>query len=178
MRRVTVLVYALLVPIVSFASETSSDCLARKYGNYALAKEKWQRAVTELIVGVAPEYKEVAEIYLRDQLRAIERAKIAVEFLAREELERLRIGMSLNNWLALDESLRQRVAANEQRYARLLELQKAALRRAPHPDGDGLRQLMRSEIAASDEYRALLKTFSKTVREIEDSQCQKSITNR
>lgn len=38
---------------------------------------------------------------------------------------------------------RQRIAASDEKYAELLELHTAARKRPPHPDGNGLREVMR-----------------------------------
>jgi len=104
MKRFVFVTCALLVPMTTTAADSSAECLTNKYNQYAKAQEAWQRDFTKLIVEIAPRYEEVANIYMTDQLRAIERAKLAVAFFAREEPGKLRTQMSLNNWLNLDEA--------------------------------------------------------------------------
>jgi hypothetical protein len=108
---------------------------------------------------------------MNDQLQAIERALLAVEFLAEREPAKLRTNMALNNWLSLDKRDRQLIASQNKRYAELLRLGEAARNRPPHPDGDGLRQLMRNEIIKKPEYSKLIEAFSQSVKGIENIKC-------
>jgi hypothetical protein len=157
---------------MTVAAGPLSECLTNKYSRYAKAQETWQRNVTELIVELVPRYEEAAQMYLTDQLRAIEQAKLAVEFLARQEPDKLRTQMSLNNWLSLEGTDRRRIAASDERYAELLELHTAARKRPPHPDGDALREVIRSEVMTSGQYKELLEAYSRSVQAAEDIQCQ------
>jgi hypothetical protein len=172
MKQLALLICALLTPAMTVAVGPPPECLTTKYSRYAKAQETWQREVTKLLVEVAPRYEEVAQLYLTDQLRAIEQAKRAVEFLARQEPDKLRTQMSLNNWLSLEETDRQRIAASDERYAELLALRTAARKRPPHPDGDGLREVMRSEVMPSDTYKELLQAYLRSVQAAENMQCQ------
>ena len=162
----------LLIPVMTAAAGLSPDCLTSKYGKYAQAQETWQRGLTRLIVEVAPRYKEVAHLYLADQLQAIEEAKLAVEFLTREEPARLRTDLSLNNWLDLTEDDQRRIAERNDRYAELLELRAASRNRPPHPDGDGLREVMRSKVMTSAPYQELLAAYTQSFDAAEAIQCQ------
>ena len=45
------------------------------------------------------------------------------------------------------------------------------MKRTPHPDGDGLRRIMRTELSNLGEYRRLLDAFSRAVKEAESIQC-------
>jgi len=162
----------LLIPATTVAAGLPRDCWTSKYSRYAQAQETWQRGLTRLIVEVAPRYEEVAHLYLADQLQAIEEAKLAVEFLAREEPARLRTDLSLNNWLDLTEGDRRRIADRNDRYAELLELRAASRDRPPHPDGDGLREVMRSRVMTSPPYQELLTAYSQSVDAAEAIQCQ------
>lgn len=171
MRKLSVLVYTVLMPVVAAAAAPSSECLTNKYSQYAKAQETWQRDLTKLIVSLVPQYEEVAAMYLTDQLRSIEQSKLAVEFLAREEPDRLRTQLSLNNWLNLNGADRQRIATSNERYAELLELRAASRKRPPHPDGDGLREVMRSKVMTSPDYNELLEVFSRSVQAAEGIQC-------
>ncbi len=168
----TFLLFFLLMPVTGMATESPAECLTNKYLQYAKAQEMWQRELATLIVDVAPRYKEVAERYLKDQLRAIEQAKLAVTFLAREEQDKLRTHMTLNNWLNLEPGDHGRIASRDERYAQLLALDMAARERPPHPDGDGLREAMRSEVMASDQYSELLTAFQAAVQAAEEIQCE------
>lgn len=111
-------------------------------------------------------------MYMTDQLRAIERRKLAVEFLARQEPGRLRTQMSLNNWLNLDADDHQRIAASDERYAKLLELSRVVRARSPHPDGNGLREVIRLQVMNLDQYDELLKALMESVQTAEEIQCQ------
>jgi len=162
----------LLIPVVTAAAELPHDCVTSKYSRYAEAQATWQRGLTRLIVEVAPRYEEVAHLYLANQLQAIEEAKLAVEFLAREEPARLRANLPLNNWLDLTEDDQRRIAESNDRYAELLELRAGSRNRPPHPDGDGLREVMRSKVMTSAPYQELLAAYSRSVDAADAIQCQ------
>lgn len=158
----------------SAATSAWSDCITEKYAKYAQAQEKWQRGLSQLIAETAPRYAGVAQQYMTDQLRAIEQSLLAVEYLAQREPTRLKTNMTLNNWLDIDEGDRQRIASSNKRYAELLSLSKKAMKWPPHPDGDGLRHLMRTEISKLPAYRKLLEAFSQSVKDVESIECAKS----
>lgn len=171
MKRFVFVTCALLVPMTTTAADSSAECLTNKYNQYAKAQEAWQRDFTKLIVEIAPRYEEVANIYMTDQLRAIERAKLAVAFFAREEPGKLRTQMSLNNWLNLDEADHRRIASGDERYGKLLELDAAARKRPRHPDGDGLRKVLWSDVMNSEKYQERLKALLQSVQAAEEIQC-------
>lgn len=153
------------------ATEPSTDCIANKYDRYAQAQEDFQRGLTRLISETAPQYTDVAQVLMVDQLNRIERARLEVEYLSRHDPSRLRTDMPVNAWLSLDDSDRQPIASQNDRYAELLRLAAEASDRPPHPDGDGLRALMRDEIAKLVAYKELLAAFSGSVEEIEAIRC-------
>lgn len=170
--RIYILLAGALLGFMPAAAGASPECLINKYEQFAKAQETWQRELARLIVEVAPGYDDVAQVYLRDQLRRIEQAKIAVAVLAYQEPDKLRTQMSLNNWLNLTEADRQRIATTNERYAELIRLGKESRDRPPHPDGDGLREVMRSNIMASSKYQTLQEAFLRSAKAAEEHQCQ------
>ncbi|TCK08672.1 hypothetical protein [Marinobacterium mangrovicola] len=137
MKILLVLIGVALMPIFAEASEPASDCLIGKYRQYSDARSVWQQDLTALIVSSAPEYKFVAERYLTDQLRSIERSQLEVEYLLGHSPGQLRTQRPVNSWLDLNRADREIIAADDQRYAELLKLSDAARERAPHPDAEG-----------------------------------------
>lgn len=172
MIRLTLLLCGMLAWAATVTAGPSPECLTNKYNRYAQAQETWQRALTQLVVEVAPRYEEVSQVYLADQLRAVEQAKLTVQFLAYQDPGRLRVHLPLNNWFSLEEADRQRIAAESKRYAQLLELRTVSRNGPPHPDGDGLREVMRSKIMTLSRYKAILEEFSQSVQAAEEFQCQ------
>ncbi len=74
------LLATLIAPINANAADIK--CAIEKYRSYATAQEQWQRAVTDLIVKNANvNLKDVAMLYLGDQLNLIEMNRIGVEFM-------------------------------------------------------------------------------------------------
>jgi hypothetical protein len=163
----------LTVPVSSSATGMWSDCISGKYGNYAQAQERLQRGLSKLITDVEPRYADVARMYMTIQLHGIEMALLAVKYLAQHEPTKLRTNMPINNWLNLDEGERQLIARRNKRFAELMRVEEENMKRPPHPDGDGLRLLMREKILKLPAYRHLLETFSQSVKNIENIQCEK-----
>jgi hypothetical protein len=173
-KKLLLLVYMVFAPVMTAAAASSTDCLTSKYHAYAQAQETWQRKLTQLIVQVAPRYQEVAQTFLTDQLQAIERAELAVDVLARENPDRLRTDMSVSNWLDLTEDDRRHLAQSSKRYAELLGLREISRNRPPHPDGDALRELMRSTVMSLPEYKELLAEYSRAVDAADRLQCKQT----
>ena len=172
MRKMAFILSMWLVSATNVTASQWSDCIADKYKRYAVAQAAWQTGLNRLILEVAPQYADVAQLYMTDQLRAIERARLAVEYLTEHDPTKLRTQLPLPNWLNLDEADVQRIANDNRRYAELLRLEKEAMARPPHPDGDDLRRFMRTEINALEGYRKLLDAFSRSVQDAGSIECK------
>jgi hypothetical protein len=153
------------------AQPVDTDCALKQYEHYAAARERWQRSLTRLIVTTHPMYAEVAGQYMEEQLARIEMRRIAVRFVAERTPEALDTAAPLNQWIALDPSTEQRIAAGSERYAELLRRQERAGRRPPHPDGDALRAAMRDRIMPTPEYAALLARLTAAVEQAQRMPC-------
>lgn len=112
--------------VVQAQNATVSDCIISKYNTYADAQEQWQTGLTELIAEVMPHYVDVARLYMTNQLNAIERRRLAVEYLANNEAEKLRTTMPPHNWLNLGVRDEERIAEFNRRYGELLGLAEEA----------------------------------------------------
>jgi hypothetical protein len=171
MRKFAFLLFILLATSTSIAGD-DSNCMLRKYRMYSQANVSMENELTQLIVQVAPRYSDVVNLYMNDQLRMVEESLLAVEYLATQEPTKLRKDKPLNYWLNLNEQDRQQIASQSKRYAELLRLREVARNRPPHPDGDGLRNLMRTEIVKRPEYVKLMEEFSRAVNEAESIKCE------
>lgn len=160
-----------LSAFTAVASAETHECLIGKYAQYAQAQEQWQKGMTQLIIEKEPKYIEVAQRYLEDQLRYIELSQQAVTFLAGQAADQLRAHLSMNRWLSLSIKDRQVIAKANERYAALLQEAELARKRPSHPDGDALREMMRSEIMPSDAYKTLFKQFRDAVKAAEAVAC-------
>ena len=164
--------FLLITCLASPSAIEWADCVTRKYASYAEAQIKFQKKLTELIITVAPEYSEVANLYLKDQLDVIERQMIAVKHLSRKRPDQLRVSRPLRSWLDLTQEDEAGIALANSRYKELLQLSSEAKKRPPHPDGDALRSLVREKVSPSPEYRELFSEFVRAVQALEDEECE------
>ena len=130
---------ALMAAIPGHAAQGKiATCIAEKYRLYAKAQSKWQMGFTDFVVKIAPQYKEVANLYVSDQLNGIERLAVAVDYLARNNLKKLRTERPLSSWLELSREDERAIASASSRYGELLRRSSEAKGRPPHPDGQAL----------------------------------------
>ena len=163
--------FLLITCLASHSTVEWSDCVIKSDASYAEARIKFQKKLTELIVTVAPEYSEVANLYLQDQLNFIERRVIAVKHLARSSPDQLNVSRPLRSWLDLTQEDEAQLALENSRYKELLQLSSKAKERPPHPDGDALRILVREKISPSQESRELFSDFFRAVQALETQEC-------
>lgn len=157
---------------VSFnANALDIDCTIDKYKKYASAQEQWQRALTDLTLKANEKLKDVAHMYLSDQLNHIEMNRIAVEFMLHHNPSKVRLNVSINQWLTIDGNDKSMIANSSKRYAELLISTKAAQQRPPHPDGEAIRTLMRDHIIKMTEYQNLLTKFNMATTKINSQAC-------
>ena len=161
--------YSLVAPIN--ASALNIQCAFGNYKNYSTAQEQWQRGLTDLIVKTNGNLKDVASMYLADQLNYIEMNLIAIEFTLRHNPSKIRTDAPINQWLDLDSDNKLAIAKISNRYAELLNLANAAKRRPSHPDGEALRMLMRNRIVKTTEYQNLLSEFNRVVANMNSNAC-------
>lgn len=173
MKRLAVLFIICFLPSSSFADVVPNNCLFSKYQSYAKAQEKWQHGSTALVKELKPQFAEVSELYMLDQLVLIEQRLIAVELLLANVPEKLETELKLNQWLDLSEEDHQMLAQHSKRYSLLLSKTKDAKIREPHPDGGALRIAMRNEIMMSSKFQVLLSSFNEEVKSIEKKVCDK-----
>lgn len=172
MRGLQLLLLLLVGTVAQAQNATVSDCIISKYNTYADAQEQWQTGLTELIAGVMPHYTDVARLYMTDQLNGIERRRLAVEYLVNNQPDKLRMTMPPNNWLNLGVRDEERIDDFNRRYGELLRLAKEAKKRAPHPDGDGLRTAIKDRIMKLPKYQELFDAFLQSTQAIKGIQCQ------
>jgi len=154
------------------AKSHDAACLSDKYGQYAAVQEQWQHDLTNLVLSAYPEYAEVANLFMTDQLRMIEMSRIELEFLALYEPEKLNCDAPLNQWLALNASSKEEIAKADNQFADLLQLAKQARERPPHPDGDALRKVMREKLINIPQFKALIEEFNASVARVESIACE------
>jgi hypothetical protein len=146
-------------------------CLLSKYEEYASVQETWQKDVTELITLNNTELKEVADLYLNDQLLLIRKGVMAVTMLLDLSPEKLNSGQTVNRWLQLEASDDNELAKQSAAYNQLLEDYSANQNREPHKNGDKLREIMRTQIVPSKDFKLLYSNFSDKVRAINNTVC-------
>ena len=166
--------FLLITSLASPSAVEWADCVTKKYASYGEAQTKFQKKLTELIITVAPEYSEVANLYLKDQLNFIERRMIAVKHLSRNRPDQLRVSRPFQSWLDLTQEDEARIALANSRYKELLQLSSQAKKRPPHPDGDALRSLVREKVSPSQESKELFSKFFRSVQALEVQKCPDS----
>ena len=166
--------FLLLTFLASASAVEWSDCVTKKYASYAEAQIEFQEKFTELIITVAPEYSEVASLYLQDQLNFIDRRVTAVKHLARTRPDQLRVSRPLQSWLDLSQEDEARIALANSRYKELLQLSSEAKKRPPHPNGDALRIVVREKVTPSQESKELLSEFFRAVQALDTQECPDS----
>lgn len=162
-------VLLLVFPLSALAID--EKCLLSKYEKYAAAQINWQKDLTELITLNNTALKEVANLYLNDQLLLIQKSVMAVTMLLDLSPEKLESAKAVNQWLKLEESDDNELAKQSAAYNQVLEKYKANKNRAPHKNGDKLREIMRTEIVPSKDFKVLYSNFSDKVRVINNTVC-------
>jgi len=156
----------------SFSNAAELDnCLVEKYSLYTKAKEKWQIESTDLIVRHSPHLKDVAELYKNEQLIRIKKNQLAVDILIGSNSEFIDVNKNLRKWLSLSSEAELSLANKSLRYKELLKSVKSSGTRAPHPDGDKLRRVVRSKIMGLPKFQLLLKNFNIEVEKVNHLQC-------
>lgn len=165
-----------LLLLIGLASEAQGEswenCVVGKYQRYTETQERWQQDITDLISQTNPGLTKVAKVMRDDQLHVIEQRRIAVEYLINKKPEQLRTGKPLHAWLDLDRPDHDQISEANPRYAALRQFGEEAKRRPPHPDGDGLRHAMRTDIMKQANYKKLFRTFKENVKQVEGIHCQ------
>ena len=153
------------------ANALDIQCAIDKYKNYTSAQEKWQWALTGLTVKTNKNLKDIANLYLSDQLNYIEMNRIAVEFMLHRNPNKLRLNTTINQWLTINSDDKSAIAKSSHRYAELLNLANATKQRLSHPDGEVIRTHMRDHITKMTEYQNLLAQFNAAVTKINSKAC-------
>ena len=159
----------LVFPLSVLAMDES--CLLSKYERYAAAQKSWQKDLTELIILNNTELKEVADLYLNDQLLLIQKSVMAVAMLLDLSPEKLKSDQKVNRWLQLEGSDDNELAKQSVAYNQVLEKSKANKNRKPHKNGDKLREIVRTKIVPSKDFKVLYSNFSDKVRAINNTVC-------
>lgn len=150
---------------------TDKNCLLLKYEKYTVEQELWQKKLMGIVTTNNPELKEVASLYLNDQLLLIKKRSIAVTLLLDKSPEKLKSDQTVNRWLQLEASDDIELAKQSPVYSQLLEDYRVNQNREPHKNGDKLREIMRTEIVPSKDFKMLYSNFSDKVLAINNTVC-------
>ena len=148
------------------------DCLMDKYDDYADAQQHFQNETHNLILRFNQGYSEVSELYRDDQLARIERNRLAVRYLLAHKIDAVHYNKPMNMWLDLTEDSKALISSQSKRFKKL-EREIAEFRNRPsHPDGDGLREMMRSKVGMSEEFIRLAKELQQRTNQINALTCK------
>ncbi len=151
--------------------ETGKDCSLSKYQQYAKTQGQWHQDLTAYIARTQPDYTEVAKLMRDDQLHAIERKRLAVEYFLAHQPEKVQTERPLNQWLDLSSQDHERIAQANARYAALRRFLQGAKQRPPHPLGDELRHLMRHNLMKRQDFTSMFRSFLQKLHDIEALSC-------
>jgi hypothetical protein len=161
---------SLLFPHITSADTNS--CLSTKYENYSQAKTSYQEKLTKLVISKHPEFASIATTLMNDQLIRIEKNLISFKYLQKNDPKSLHTNRKIGRWVSTTDDKEQEIAANNHRYAEILNEIDASKQRPQNPLGDDLRKLMRNEIMLSSEFANITSEFSITVKELNEMPCQ------
>lgn len=167
--RFLITVLLLIFPLSVLATDNS--CLLSKYEKYAVEQEIWQKNLTGLITTNNPELKEVAELYLHDQLVLIKKRLLAVTLLLDTSPEKLKTDLKVSRWVQLNIADENELAKNNKAYNQMFKKSKANKNRKAHKYGDKLRGVMRTQIASSKDFKVLYSSFSEKIKGINKIVC-------
>jgi len=148
------------------------DCLIDKYNDYADAQQRFQNETHNLILLFNQGYSEVSELYRDDQLARIERNRLAARYLLAHKIDAVHFKKSMNIWLDLTEDDRTLIASHSEGFKELERKIEKFRSRPPHPDGDGLREMMRNKIVMSEEFIRLTKELQHRMNKINAVTCK------
>ncbi|WP_133470078.1 hypothetical protein [Paraglaciecola marina] len=146
-------------------------CLLTKYENYVAAQDNWQKGLTDMIVTNHADLRDVAELYLNDQLVLTQKRLMAVTSLLNETPEKLQTHLKVASWLQLDAADETELASNNPLYDELLQQHLVNRHREPHVDGNRLRDVMRTQVTLSNEFKHLYVGFLEQVNDINNIVC-------
>ncbi|MEH6451556.1 MAG: hypothetical protein V7782_00810 [Psychromonas sp.] len=149
----------------------ADTCLLSKYEKYSFAKIKWQNDLTALITTIDPKMQDVANLSRDDQLAYILKNSLAVELLLKDSPSKVYTNEKVNRWLQLDNDEQENLANKNSTYNKLYNDVLTNKRREKHPDGDKLRELMKTKIMPTSEFKKLLSDFTSSVERINNIVC-------
>lgn len=162
-------ILCLVFPLSVLAME--ENCLLSKYKRYAAVQKIWQKDLTKLIILNNTELKEVADLYLNDQLLLIQKSEMAVSMLLDLSTKKLKLDKTVNRWLQLEGFDDHELAKQSAAYKQIIEKIKANKKRKPHKNGAKLREIMRTKIVPSNDFKVLYSNYSDKVRAINNTKC-------
>jgi hypothetical protein len=168
--RNSLLALILLFPLVTSADVNS--CLSTKYENYSQARSTYQEKLTKLVISKHPEFASIARTLMNDQLIRIEKKLLYFKYLQKNDPGSLHTDKTISRWVSISNDTEQEIAANNHRYAEILNEVETSKQRPKSPVGDDLRELMREEIMLSSEFSTITSEFSSTVKKLNEMPCQ------
>ncbi|TYK64145.1 hypothetical protein [Colwellia echini] len=163
-------IFPLLILFCSNAS-FGNTCLLEKYELFSSAQIKWQNDLTTLITSKTPKMQDVANLYRDEQLAYIAKDSLALKLLLKDSPSKVNTNEKVNMWFQLDNYVQENQANKYTTYNKLYSNVLANKHREDHPDGDRLRELMKTQIMPTNEFKILLANFMNSVDKINSIVC-------
>lgn len=163
---------SMILAVLSFSVlSNESSCLLHKYEQYVRLQTDWQNDLSDLILKQYPQYQEVVQLYLDDQLILIEKRKLIVGWLLASRSNVIKTYQSVNRWSHLSDADKKHLADESDEYRRLLVRSITNKNRRPHKDNHALRQLLTKDIFPSRAYQVMYAEFSNATRKVNNRVC-------
>jgi hypothetical protein len=171
MKKIVIIVCLVMSANTTLAAD-KTKCNIDKFAAYSKARETWQKDVTDLAIQAAPEAENTANVYMNNQLMLIKSRALAVKLLLENSPEKVSVKERLRRWIILRPNDKKALEKLSPEYATLQKnIAKARLRKAM-PDGDKLRDAMRTKVAPSPQFREIFKAFNDKINEINRIRCE------
>lgn len=149
---------AILLTPAGLHAQTGAACIERAIDLDLQAKVSFQRSLHDLIVAERPEFSELAGISRDFQVALFRNRAAKLAYLLRHDADRLRTDSGVSafgnfEWSDPDEA--SFLAETPNHAAMAVEIERLRRANDGHPDWDGLRTFVQSDLAMSPAFRAL-----------------------
>jgi hypothetical protein len=162
----------LLLSAISFSSSASNNnCLIDKYEKYSIEQTHFQNTMAKSILKEKPEFKEITELLLDDQLTAINKNKLALKISLENFPNKVFSDNEMHTWMKLDTQFENKLAELDNNYKNLLDKSRLLKDRPSHKDSYSLQKEMRKLLKESEEFKNILIDFAAKVKVINNLTC-------
>lgn len=162
----------LILSTISFTSlAANNECLIDKYEQYSIEQTHFQKTMAKSILKEKPEFKEITELLLNDQLIAINKNKLALKISLENYPDKVFSDNEMHTWMRIDKEFEDKLASIDSDYKALSDKFNIIKDRPAHKDTYSLQKEMRKLFKESDEFKNVLIDFAAKVKAINNITC-------